>query len=275
LVCPFFIDRKIRSDLSEMDVLPESMVIVILAAGKGTRMKSETAKVLHRISGRPMILYVVDTAVRAAGSGVLVVVGTQAGRVRDLISKTADVMFALQPDQKGTGHAVLCALPHLPQTCRDVLILSGDVPLIRPETMVRLAKTHMASGNAVTLIGLRLENPYGYGRIVQSKGGRVERIVEESDASESEKLINIVNSGIYCIKRAFLETSLPQIQTNNAQHEVYLTDIIEIARQNGQDIGLMLCEDPRELTGVNTLEELRRVEALLCESGKNLDFKTD
>ncbi len=258
-----------------MAALPESVMIIILAAGKGTRMKSDRAKVLHQIFGRPMICYVVDTAVQVAGSGVVVVIGTQAEQVRELVLKTADVRFAVQSEQKGTGHAVGCALPLLPETCRDVVILSGDVPLIRPQTVARLGRTHLESGNTVTMMGLRLETPYGYGRIILNQKGLVERVVEESDASDAEKRIQIVNSGVYCIKKDFLKRFLPRIQADNAQKEFYLTDIIGIARQNDQQIGLMICDDERELMGINTLEDLRRIEALWDDPGNYLDFKAD
>jgi len=245
-----------------MKFLPDSVTIVILAAGKGTRMKSNTAKVLHTISGRPMILYVLEAAVEVANTNVIVVVGHQAQEVQKTVLKVAKVKFAMQLEQKGTGHAVICALPLLPSTCNDVVILNGDVPLIRPGTIQKLVECHTINDYDVTVLTVTTDNPYGYGRIVQ-KLGNIERIVEETDASEDEKNINLINSGIYCVKKCFLEAALTQIKTDNVQKEIYLTDIIGIAKQNRKKAGLMAGLDQIEILGVNTVQDLKRIESLI------------
>jgi UDP-N-acetylglucosamine pyrophosphorylase len=240
----------------------DSIAIVILAAGKGTRMKSNIAKVLHTICGRPMIHYVVETAVKIANTNVIVVVGHQAQEVQKIILQKANVKFANQPQQKGTGHAVICALPLLPPECINVVILSGDVPLIQSTTIQSLVDCHRSNENDVTVLAVQFDHPYGYGRVVQNKTGEIERIVEESDATEEERRINIINSGIYCVKRSFLETSLAQIKADNVQKEIYLTDIVKVARHHDKKAGLMIGSNQNEILGVNTVQDLKRVESL-------------
>lgn len=258
---PFF-DGWLR--LSAMyDKITDSIAVIILAAGKGTRMKSDTAKVLHCLAGRPMILYVVDTATRLAGDAVVVVVGTQAERVRSVVSAHARVEFALQERQLGTGHAVLCALPALPENAEHIVILCGDVPLISLETLRGMVRLHVNGEMDITVLGARVENPAGYGRLKKKADGTVERIVEEADATESEKAIKTVNAGTYCVSRKFLETALSQVQTDNAQSEMYLTDIVGIAASAGKKIGLLICPDNTEIYGINSCSDLEKVEALL------------
>lgn len=251
-----------------MNVISDSVVVIILAAGKGTRMKSEKAKVLHHISGRPMIMYVVETAAQISGKNIVVVVGNQAEKVQEVVSQSADVIFALQEEQKGTGHAVMTATPILPEYCQNVVILSGDVPLIKAATIKQLIVRHVEQHNEITILGVKLNDPYGYGRIIINKSGDVEKIVEESDASKTEKSINIVNSGIYCVKKSFLEISLTQIKSNNIQNEIYLTDIVGIANKHNKKTGLMICKDHTEVLGVNTRQDLQNIEALLMGSLK-------
>ncbi len=251
-----------------MEKKSESVAVVILAAGKGTRMHSDKAKVLHSICNRPMILYVVDAATRIADKSVVVVVGHQADKVKMLVSQESEVLFALQKEQKGTGHAVKTALPVLPERSTQVIILSGDVPLITADTVNALLDLHLYHQNDVTVLGVQLENPYGYGRILVNGAGFVERIVEETDATEAQKCITIVNTGIYCVQRQFLEISLMQLQSNNHQNEIYLTDIVEIAKNHKKKIGLMICRDMNEVQGINTPQDLLHVEALMMASRK-------
>jgi len=248
-----------------MDVISNS-VVIILAAGKGTRMKSAKAKVLHHIARRPMIMYVVEAAIKISGNNVVVVVGNQAKKVQEVVSKSSDVTFAFQKEQKGTGHAVMAAMPVLPAHCQNVVILSGDVPLIKPATIKQLIVRHDEQCNEITMLGVKIKNPYGYGRIIINKFGDVEKIVEQTDASEVEKNINIVNSGIYCVKKSFLEISLTKITSNNMQNEIYLTDIVGIASMLNKKTGMLICKDHTEVMGVNTREDLQNIEALLMES---------
>jgi len=251
-----------------MEKKADSLVIVIMAAGKGTRMHSDKAKVLHSVCGRPMILHVVDTAARIAGKAVVVVVGHQADKVKAVVSKEAEVLFALQEEQKGTGHAVKIALPILPEFSSQVIILSGDVPLIKVDTVQALLALHLCQQNAVTVLGVQIEKPYGYGRILVNDAGGVDKIVEETDATEEEKKITIVNSGVYCVRREFLETSLMQLQSNNKQNEIYLTDIVEVAKKHQKRIGFMLCNNRNEVQGINTPQDLLDVECIMLEYRK-------
>ncbi|MGD8343551.1 MAG: NTP transferase domain-containing protein [Desulfobacterales bacterium] len=236
------------------------IAIVILAAGLGTRMKSNKAKVLHAVCGRPMISYVVETAQKVAGSNVILVVGHQADEVRQTVSQHGTFYFALQTEQLGTGHAVLCALPHIPDSCREVVILCGDVPLIQARTVEALIGSHLAENRDVSVLAVDLADPTGYGRILLNLDGRVQAIVEEADASAEQKRIKLINTGIFCVKKEFLAEALPQIKSNNAQGEIYLTDIIGIAYRNRKLIGAVTGDNPIEVTGINTIDELKSVE---------------
>ena len=250
-----------------MNGLNDNIGIIILAAGKGTRMKSEKAKVLHSLSGRPMILYVMDTAAKVTTEkDIIIVIGNQADKVKRVVFEKADVKFALQKEQRGTGHAVQCALPELSKDCANVVILSGDVPLIKSSTISELIADHVKNGNTITVLGVCLENPFGYGRIIESVSGCVKKIVEQADADDAEKNINIVNSGIYCVKRDFLELSLSQIKSNNNQNEIYLTDIVEVASNGRKKIGLKICKDQTEVMGINTPQDLLKIETMQMES---------
>ena len=250
-----------------MNHIKNSLGIIILAAGKGTRMKSDKAKVLHPLSGCPMIIHVVDTALEVVDeSDIVVVVGHQAESVTKVVLETAKARFAVQEVQKGTGHAVQCALPFLSKNCSHVVILSGDVPLISKSTIETLVDEHVNQNNDITVLGVCLENPYGYGRLVQSETGGVSKIVEEADAADHEKQINQVNSGVYCVRKDFLERSLIAVTPDNNQNEIYLTDIVHIASCHHKKIGLKICENSTEVMGVNTLQDLRNIEAMLLDS---------
>ena len=240
-----------------------AVAIVILAAGLGTRMKSDKAKVLHSILGRPMILYVVDTARYVAGDNVVLVVGHQAEVVRATVTKRADVKFAYQPEQLGTGHAVMCALPALPEEARHVVVLCGDVPLLRIETLQHFVDDHRSHQRTLSVLAVHLDDPTGYGRIVQGQQGQVSGIVEEADATPTQKRIQLVNTGIYCVERGFLEKALASIRADNAQGEYYLTDIVGVAHAAGFSIGVTVGENPDEFTGINSREQLAAVEEMM------------
>ncbi|MDJ0784344.1 MAG: NTP transferase domain-containing protein [Desulfosarcinaceae bacterium] len=233
--------------------------VVILAAGLGTRMKSNMAKVLHEIHGRPMIHYVVATARKIAPEGVIVVVGHQADRVEAAVRTDHTARFALQAEQLGTGHAVRCAMSALPHDATDVIILCGDVPLIRPETLQRLWEDHTGSARTLTVLGVEMGDPKGYGRLLLDKQGAFTGIVEEADASEAQKSVRLVNSGIYCVERSFLGQALGEVSADNAQGEYYLTDIVGIGHDRGLAMGVLKGSDPSEVIGVNSPEELKIV----------------
>jgi len=237
--------------------------IIILAAGLGTRMRSDKAKVLHEVCGKPMIEHVVQTAAHVAGSNIVVVVGHQADRVKGVIDHIASVGYALQKEQLGTGHAVQCALPHLATTVTDVVILCGDVPLIRSETIDHLVASHIDAKRDVSLLGVKVEDPTGYGRVILDSQGNLSAIVEEADADETQKKIKIINTGIYAVKKEFLETALPKLSTDNAQGEVYLTDIIGIGYEQGGSIGICIGDDSNEVVGVNSRDDLQLAEKLM------------
>jgi UDP-N-acetylglucosamine diphosphorylase/glucosamine-1-phosphate N-acetyltransferase len=194
---------------------------------------------------------------------VVVVVGNQAEEVQRVVACRAEVMFAFQDQQLGTGHAVKCALPHLPSMCEDVMVLCGDAPLITTATLKALAADHIQGKRDVTLLAVDLDNPHGYGRILLSSDGHVSGIVEEADASQEQRSIRTINSGIYCINRGFLEEALPRLTNANAQGEYYLTDIVRIGYESGRNVGAALALDPNEILGVNTLQDLARVEEIL------------
>jgi len=245
-----------------MDVEKKCSVI-ILAAGLGTRMKSDKAKVLHEIMGVPMVLYVVETAKKAIGGNVILVVGHQAEKVQEVVSAKLQVSYALQEKQLGTGHAALCALPFLPDETEQVVILCGDVPLLTCETICRLLSDHSSKDRDLTLLAVNVENPTGYGRILFDKDRNLLKIVEEADATAEEKKIKTINSGIYCIKKQFLYDSLKKINMNNAQGELYLTDIIEIGYRMRRALGVMISANVDETIGVNSREDLLHVEKIL------------
>ena len=239
------------------------IAVVILAAGLGTRMRSNKAKVLHKICGKPMVNYVVETAKRVAGDNVVLVVGNQADKVRQTVSKIGSFSFAYQEAQMGTGHAVLCALPHIPEHCREVVILCGDVPLIKADTIKALIKSHAAEKRDISVLAVELEDPTGYGRILLDTKGRVQAIVEESDATLEQKRIRLINTGIFCVKKDLLFQAVPQIKSDNAQAEIYFTDIVEIAYAEKKHIGVTVGDNHLEVTGINTIQELKSVETVL------------
>jgi UDP-N-acetylglucosamine diphosphorylase/glucosamine-1-phosphate N-acetyltransferase len=256
--CPFLWDAK-----QEGGVMNSELGVIILAAGLGKRMKSDKAKVLHEVCGSPMIQHVVRTAARLAGSQVVVVVGHQAERVQQAVAGVGKTFFALQAQQLGTGHAVLCAMPQLPQGVRHVVILCGDVPLIGADTLNQLVTDHLAQRRDVTLLAVQVPDPKGYGRVLLNAGGGLNAIVEEADADESQKKIDLVNSGIYVVKRSFLEAVLPRLGTDNAQKEMYLTDIIGYGYRENKIMGAVLGNDSNEVIGINSRTDLQRAEEVM------------
>lgn len=240
----------------------DNLEVIILAAGLGTRMKSATIKILHRAAGRPIIDYVLDVAAEVSGRHPIVVVGHQREAVEQAIGDRA--RFAVQEQQLGTGHAVMQAAEVLERddtAGRTVLILSGDVPLTRKETLQSLVEQHRRDGNALTLLTMKLDQPAMYGRIVRDGNGAVTRIVEAKDAGDSEKAIQEVNAGIYVFNSADLFANLRRLSTNNAQGEYYLTDLIAMIRDAGKRVGAVVAADPVEALGVNSRVELAVVEA--------------
>jgi bifunctional UDP-N-acetylglucosamine pyrophosphorylase/glucosamine-1-phosphate N-acetyltransferase len=240
-----------------MTLLNDNLDVIILAAGQGTRMKSATIKILHAAAGRPIIDYVLDLAGAICDRPPVMVIGHQRESVQKAVGERA--RYAVQDEQKGTGHAVLQAAP-LVDGARHVLILSGDVPLTRPETLQRLLDEHERSQNALTLLTMVLDDPAMYGRIVRDADGAVTRIVEANDASHDEKQIREVNAGIYVFDGAQLFDNLRNLSTDNAQGEYYLTDLLGVLRGGGHRVGAVIADDPIEALGVNSRADLASVE---------------
>jgi bifunctional UDP-N-acetylglucosamine pyrophosphorylase / glucosamine-1-phosphate N-acetyltransferase len=240
--------------------------ILVLAAGLGTRMKSGKAKVLHQLGGRPLIVHVCRTAQRLDPRKIHVIVGHQAEQVQAAVLEAQDpnqLTFIKQEKQLGTGDAVMSAQDTLSGAESTVLILSGDVPLIRAETLRLFLDQHRQSGGACSILSVRMENPTGYGRIVRDDQDRFLKIVEQKDATPEEKQVREINSGIYCFETDKLFSALKRVQPHNQQGEYYLTDVAEILKSDGDQVNVHLHNDAREVSGVNTRAELAEFENLL------------
>ncbi|MGW6937057.1 bifunctional UDP-N-acetylglucosamine diphosphorylase/glucosamine-1-phosphate N-acetyltransferase GlmU [Lentzea sp. NPDC054927] len=240
---------------------------VVLAAGEGTRMRSSTPKVLHRIAGRSLVEHAVRAAAGTDPDHLAVVVGHGREAVTEHLENLAGalgrkVTVAVQAEQKGTGHAVSCGLAELPHDLAGTVIVSyGDVPLLDTQTFTALLAEHSSAGNAVTVLTAVVETPTGYGRIVRDADGTVQRIVEQKDASAAEQLINEINSGVYAFDAAVLRDGLSRLSTDNAQGELYLTDVLGIARGDGLRVGALIASDPWLVEGINDRVQLAAVGA--------------
>ncbi len=237
--------------------------VVILAAGKGTRMRSDTAKVLHRVAQKSMIVHVVERAMEIAPDSIHVVIGHQAEQVKNEVSSFYQVNFAYQKQLLGTGDAVKTAIPGIGSRIKDVLVLCGDVPLIKGTSLKALVEAHKKNNSGVTVLATEVNDPKGYGRIILDHHNRLLCIREEADATMAEKRIKKINSGIYCFDKDLLVSALNEISPENSQGEYYLTDVIEIVQRKNQKISVVTIEDSRQVIGVNTLEELCRAEYLM------------
>jgi UDP-N-acetylglucosamine diphosphorylase/glucosamine-1-phosphate N-acetyltransferase len=235
---------------------------IILAAGKGTRMKSDLAKVLHPVCGRPMLDHVVAVAREIGSLKIGVIIGHQADHIQETY-KDQGLTFILQKEQLGTGHAVLQARQAFSSFQGTLIILCGDVPLLRPSTVRKMVEHHSKTHSVITVLTIRLDEPASYGRVVRGRDGRILKIVEARDATESEKDITEINTGIYCAESPFLFEAVAQIRNDNAQGEYYLTDICEIANQKGMKVTPFLTEDSVEVMGINTFGDLERARKVL------------
>jgi bifunctional UDP-N-acetylglucosamine pyrophosphorylase/glucosamine-1-phosphate N-acetyltransferase len=253
--------------------------ILILAAGLGTRMKSNLAKVLHKLDGRPLINHVCETAAELAPKKVVVIVGHQAENVKSAVlaenseEKTA---FSVQEKQLGTGDAVGSARSILENDDSTLLVLSGDVPMITAETLSGLLAEHASANAACTILSVILDDPSGYGRVLRTEDNGFDRIVEQKDANEDQRKIGEINSGIYCFDTRKLYAALKRVGNENAQGEYYLTDVPKILSEDGEKISIYVCGDPSEVEGVNDRRQLaameeelrnRTIRKLMLESG--------
>lgn len=210
-----------------------------------------------------MILHVLAAASGILNNRIVVVVGHEAEKVKKVIRAHYHVIFAHQEQQIGTGHAVRCAAACLPSDTANVVIMCGDVPLVRPETIRQLISKHLADQNDLTVTAMRLDDPTGYGRIVCNDSGTIVDIVEETDVTSEQKKISVVNAGMYCVSADFLKSAIERITTDNAQEEYYLTDIVSIGFDQKRNMGLFLGDNPDEFKGVNTKQDLADVQRLL------------
>ncbi len=235
---------------------------IILAAGKGKRMKSDIPKVLHSLNGRPMVHYVIDTA-RAIGSQkIVLIIGYKKEMVINAIRKYP-VEFVVQEEQLGTGHAVRQCESIFRDYKGDVLILSGDVPLLAPSTLQELITIQQKEKPLATLLTAEMEDPTGYGRIVRNKNGYVTKIVEHKDANEETLQIKEINVGIYIFNSQALFETLPLVNNNNSQGEYYLPDVVKIYVGRGEKVAAILTPNVEETHGINDIDQLKRAEQIL------------
>ncbi len=268
--------REIRHSINSLIILKQDITLdniatVILAAGKGTRMKSDLAKVLHPILGLPMLSYTLDLSLNGIRSEkTIVVVGHQAEQIEQRY-RSPYIEFVRQEEQLGSGHAVLQAIPLLDGFTGTVLILCGDVPLVRAGTLRSFIDTYRKNESTLAVLTAVLKDPYGYGRIIRTPEGWLERIVEEKDASDEERMTREINTGIYCVKASFLREGIPEIGKENAQGEYYLTDLVAVARKRGLRCSAHMVADPMEVMGINSRIDLATAtETLRQEKVKEL-----
>ena len=244
------------------------MSVIILAGGLGKRMCSPLPKVLHKLLDKPMLVHVLENALTLSPRMIYIVVGKYEAIIRETLEQYMNIdniVFVNQPEALGTGHAIQCARPYMlgqPESDR-VLILSGDVPLLKSQTMKDVMER---AEEPVTIMTSTAENPHGYGRIITDKYAKFVKIVEEKDCNNQEREIDVVNAGVYAFQIGLLCKYLPMISNNNAQQEYYLTDLFEIVREHeSMDIGMyhLPVEQSIELTGINTKEQLEELEASL------------
>jgi bifunctional UDP-N-acetylglucosamine pyrophosphorylase/glucosamine-1-phosphate N-acetyltransferase len=245
-----------RLPMSRSDI-----VVVVLAAGKGTRLKSSRAKVLHEVGGRRLVDHLVRACLPLRAREIVVVVGHQAAEVGAAVEPLG-ARTVLQEPQRGTGHAVLVARRAIGRA-RDVLVVPGDAPLLRPETLSALVRAHQQSGAAATILSAEVPNPAGYGRVVRKEDNSVAAIIEDSAVSEEQRAISEINSSTYCFATAELWPCLAQLKPTNAHRELYLTDAIALLRQRGQTVQAVMAADPSEILGCNTRADLAAADGIL------------
>lgn len=241
--------------------MQEEVIAVVLAAGKGTRMKSNKSKLVQKIYGKEIVLRSVENAKKSGIENIIAVVGHQREQVEEVLED--GVKYAYQEEMLGTGHAVMQTKKYLEGKKGKVVVLNGDVPILRPETIKNLVEKSISNKEYATLLTAIYENPYGYGRIIRDRGGNVEAIVEEKDASEHQKEIQEINAGIYCFDIEELLKALELINNNNASGEYYITDVIKIMNDRGLKTGAVIVEDNTEILGVNDRIQLEILTKIL------------
>ena len=230
-----------------------------MAAGKGTRMKSSIPKVLHKLSGDTLLNHVIKTASKLSPDNIVVIIGYKLELVKESVSSN-EILYSIQKNQYGTGHAVMQAKNHLKEFKGNTLVLSGDVPLIKASTLSSLINKHESGGFDASMLTADMEKPDGYGRVVRDLGGNLKRVQEHKDCNTEELEINEINSGIYIFNNQKLFELLPKLDNNNQQAEYYLPDVLSMMVTGGDKIGLEKIANNDEIQGVNTLEQLSYLE---------------
>lgn len=239
---------------------------IILAAGKGSRMKSlleNKSKVSYEILGVPLVKYVLNALKPLNINKIVTVVGFGGETSKAIVEKESDVVW--QKEQKGTGHAIMQARPILENKEGETIILCGDTPLLKSETLEKLLNDHVSNNNKITVLGAKIDNPFGYGRLIIDNEGKLQKIVEQKDANEEEKLIDIVNSGVYVFDNSLLFKYLNELKPNNKAGEYYLTDLIEIFRNNNHRVGVSIMHGDEEMLGINDRVQLAYATKLMKE----------
>lgn len=241
--------------------MENDMMAIVMAAGKGTRMKSKNSKLVQKIYGKEIVKRAVENAQKAGVHNIVAVVGYMKEQVMGVLGDT--VKYAVQEEMLGTGHAVMQAAKYLEGKKGKVLVLNGDVPILRPETLNKLLNKSIENKECATLLTAIYDNPTGYGRIVRDEGGNIQAIVEEKDTTDEQKEIKEINAGIYCFDIESLLEALKEIKPNNAQGEYYLTDVIKIMNSKGLKTGAVIIEDNTEILGVNDRVQLELLTKVL------------
>jgi len=239
-------------------VRKQNLATIIMAAGKGTRMKSDLPKVLHFVDNKPMLIHVIDLARQLNSERIINILGHKKELVIEAI-KSENVEYVIQEPQLGTGHAVQQTESLLKDFTGDVLVLSGDVPLLRKSTIDNMLKIHREANNGSTVLTAMFENPHGYGRVIRKNNGTLDFIIEEKDCNKEQRKIKEINAGIYIFKAKELFPALNKIENDNKQNEYYLPDTLKYIANEQQSIALHITDEPIEISGVNTVEQLREL----------------
>ena len=241
--------------------MEDNIMAIVLAAGKGTRMKSKKSKLVQKIYGKEIVKRAVENAKKSGINDIVAVVGYQKEEVMEVLGDS--VKYAVQEEMLGTGHAVMQAKEYLKGKKGKVLVLNGDVPLLRPETLNKLIEKSIENKEYATLLTAIYDNPTGYGRIIRDEGGNIEAIIEEKDTKASQRKIKEINAGIYCFDIEELLSALEKIKPNNAQGEYYITDVIQLMNEKGLKTGAVIVEDNTEILGINDRIQLEMLTKVL------------